>query len=211
MMCRIQKTRITKDMLVQKEDQFIDRLKVVFDKGNFGMLNQREVDEAKTQDYKVTLDIELAEEQYDTTLLNRFFKRYGKALVQRADLTDYMLIFHRGVGVDRDTQLFVTEKLELILDRIKTVVKEQILDRIYKPTRKSDEELKKEIKAAKAAADPKTGGMVLAAFVVLVGVVHETLSRMEMSFTFVALAMLIELGIFFAVCYTTDCVVDSHA
>lgn len=209
-------------MLTQKEDQFMDRLKVVLDKGNFGILHEKEVQEAKKQDYKVTLDIELAEDQYDMALLNRFFKRYGKAMIQRANLTDYMLIFHRGVGVDRDTQLFVNEKLELILDRIKTVFKEQVIDRVYvcrscllfaleitcvmwvvcmlqKPKPKSDEDLKKEIKAAAAAADPKTGAMVLAAVVVLVGIVHETMSRLEFAFPTIAMVMLLELGVFFAV------------
>eukprot|EP01134_Creolimax_fragrantissima_P005791 CFRG5791T1 len=185
------------EALMAKEDMVLDRLNIILNKANFKMLTADDVEKARSANYKLKSDVYVDEDEYDTKMLSRFFERHGKEFMHRADQTDFFLVYYRGIGVAQQTDIFVTEKLELILDRIKYRAKEFIFSIIYRGERP-------EVVASKLAKisldkeatsfeERKAKGVKISiGFVVLVGVVHEILSRYNFGWLHFFMALLFD-------------------
>ncbi|KNC82262.1 hypothetical protein SARC_05452 [Sphaeroforma arctica JP610] len=185
------------EALLAKEDIVLDRLNIILEKANFKMLTAHEacVDLATSANYKLKSDVQVDEAGYDPKILERFFRRHRTEFVYRADETDFFLVYYRGVGIAQQTDLFVVEKLELILDRIKFRIKEFVIGLIYKDKKKAQDKLDGlAVSTVKHSFEERRahGVKVLAGFIIFIGIVHEFLNRYEFGFMEIGIMILVD-------------------
>eukprot|EP00124_Ichthyophonus_hoferi_P001193 Ihof_evm3s57 gene=Ihof_evmTU3s57 len=124
---RIAKERLLNAEIETREDEFVEQLTAILLKGNYSLMTEAEMEQALRMNYNLNVDIELDTQAVDGRLFWRQFQRIkaktdDKALNYRADITDYILLFHRGTGIERKTDRFVMEKINLIVAHVQNVV-----------------------------------------------------------------------------------------
>ncbi|KAL8153742.1 hypothetical protein V2J09_011502 [Rumex salicifolius] len=98
------------------EQNFLSYLFQVMDKSNFKIATNEEIDVALCGEYLLNLPIKVDESKLDKDLLKKYFSEH-----HREDLPDFVdkyVIFRRGIGIDRTTDYFIMEKLDMIISRI---------------------------------------------------------------------------------------------
>eukprot|EP00123_Amoebidium_parasiticum_P018129 comp24114_c1_seq1/m.43630 comp24114_c1_seq1/g.43630 ORF comp24114_c1_seq1/g.43630 comp24114_c1_seq1/m.43630 type:complete len:750 (-) comp24114_c1_seq1:52-2301(-) len=109
-----------------KEMQVLLLLLGSFKKANYKLLEEDDYVLATSQNYKLQMEIALDRTKLDNTLFDRWFSNPANENVERANVTDFMLIFHRGVGVDQTTDIFMEEKLNIMLSRWWSALKKAV-------------------------------------------------------------------------------------
>ncbi|URE39746.1 hypothetical protein MUK42_06236 [Musa troglodytarum] len=86
------------------------------EKSNFKLVTDEEIEVAQFGQYLLNLPIKVDESKLDKKLLPRYFKEHPHENLPV--FSDKYMIFRRGIGIDRTTDYFIMEKLDMIISRI---------------------------------------------------------------------------------------------
>ncbi|XP_065867147.1 uncharacterized protein [Euphorbia lathyris] len=100
------------------EQDFLTDLFQVMDKSNFKILNDDEIDVALSGKYLLNLPIMVDESKLDKELLTKYFAVNHH--VKLPAFANKYIIFRRGIGIDRTTEYFVMEKVDILIARLWT-------------------------------------------------------------------------------------------
>lgn len=98
------------------EQNFLTYLFQVMDKSNFKIATDEEIDVAQSGQYLLNLPISVDESKLDKKLLKRYFAEHHHDNLP--DFADKYVIFRRGIGIDRTTDYFFMEKVDMLIARI---------------------------------------------------------------------------------------------
>lgn len=98
------------------EENFLSYMLQVMDKSNFKIVSDEENEVAHAGQYLLNLPISVDESKIDKTLLKRYFSKHHHENLP--EFADKYIIFRRGIGIDRTTDYFFMEKVDMIIARI---------------------------------------------------------------------------------------------
>uniref|UniRef100_A0A803MZH9 Aminopeptidase n=1 Tax=Chenopodium quinoa TaxID=63459 RepID=A0A803MZH9_CHEQI len=98
------------------EENFLSYMIQVMDKSNFKIVSDEEFEVAQIGQYLLNLPISVDEKKLDKKLLKRYWSKHPQENLP--EFVDKYVIFRRGIGVDRTTDYFFMEKVDMIISRI---------------------------------------------------------------------------------------------
>ncbi|XP_076923455.1 uncharacterized protein LOC143585582 [Bidens hawaiensis] len=98
------------------EQNFLSYLFKVMDRSNFKICSNEEIDVAHSGQYLLNLPITVDESKIDKNLLKRYFEEHHHDNLP--DFADKYIIFRRGIGIDKTTDYFIMEKVDMIIARL---------------------------------------------------------------------------------------------
>lgn len=68
-------------------------------------------------DFVLNLDLEMDEDELDSTMFRRFFDEHpdDPVLIQAAAVNRHVLVYHRGIGQATESGFFLMEKIDYVL------------------------------------------------------------------------------------------------
>ncbi|KAJ0237342.1 hypothetical protein HA466_0252150 [Hirschfeldia incana] len=113
---KLQQQNLTSQEIDVLEQNFLAYLFQVMDKSNFKITTDDEIEVARSGQYLLNLPIKVDESKLDKKLLKRYFEDHPHENLP--DFSDNYVIFRRGIGMDKTTDFFFMEKLDVIISRI---------------------------------------------------------------------------------------------
>ncbi|KAI3748176.1 hypothetical protein L6452_11091 [Arctium lappa] len=98
------------------EQNFLTYMFKVMEKSNFKICTNEEIEVAHSGQYLLNLPIKVDESKIDKDLLKRYFAEHHHENLP--DFADKYVIFRRGIGIDRTTDYFIMEKVDMIISRL---------------------------------------------------------------------------------------------
>ncbi|KAG4181717.1 hypothetical protein ERO13_A09G000400v2 [Gossypium hirsutum] len=115
---KLQQQNLSSEEVDVLEQNFLTYLFQVMEKSNFKIATDEEIDVALAGQYLLNLPIIVDESKIDKTLLKRYFSEHPQPNLP--DFADKYIIFRRGIGIDRTTDYFFMEKVDMIITRLWT-------------------------------------------------------------------------------------------
>jgi hypothetical protein len=118
---KVQRASVSKERRAAAEQRFLRNFMLMMDKANFKMLTKQELDFAEAEQYLLHIPITSDWEKIDQTLLPAFFDSTdGKKhhTEHAAAVNKRVVVWRRGVGVDQTTGLLLTEKIDVLMERL---------------------------------------------------------------------------------------------
>uniref|UniRef100_A0A6N2M8G0 Aminopeptidase n=1 Tax=Salix viminalis TaxID=40686 RepID=A0A6N2M8G0_SALVM len=97
------------------EQNFLTFLFQVMDKSNFKITSEDEIGVALSGQYLLNIPIKVDESKLDKELLKTYFADHPRENLP--DFSDKYIIFRRGIGIDKTTDYFVMEKVDMLIGR----------------------------------------------------------------------------------------------
>ncbi|KAL1151458.1 hypothetical protein V6Z11_A09G043500 [Gossypium hirsutum] len=113
---KLQQQNLSSEEVDVLEQNFLTYLFQVMEKSNFKIATDEEIDVAHAGQYLLNLPITVDESKIDKTLLKRYFSEHPQPNLP--DFADKYIIFRRGIGIDRTTDYFFMEKVDMIIARL---------------------------------------------------------------------------------------------
>ncbi|WCJ40244.1 hypothetical protein M5689_021174 [Euphorbia peplus] len=98
------------------EQNFLTYLFQVMEKSNFKIATDDEIDVALSGQYLSNLPITVDEAKLDKELLKKYFAEHPHEKLP--DFSDKYVIFRRGIGIDRTSDYFIMEKVDMLIARL---------------------------------------------------------------------------------------------
>ncbi|KAL2320391.1 hypothetical protein Fmac_029360 [Flemingia macrophylla] len=112
---KLEQQKLTPEEIDVLEQNFLTYLFQVMDKSNFKIVTDDEIDVAHSGQYLLNLPITVDESKLDKKLLKKYFEEHHHD--DLPDFSDKYVIFRRGIGIDRTTEYFVMEKVDMLIGR----------------------------------------------------------------------------------------------
>lgn len=112
---KLQQQRLEPEKVDVLELQFLRLLFQVMEKSNFKIVSDEEIDVARSGKYLLNLPISVNESKIDSRLLTRFFEENPHENLP--EFANKYVIFRRGIGIDRTTDYFIMEKVDMLISR----------------------------------------------------------------------------------------------
>jgi hypothetical protein len=112
---RLEQQSLTPEDIETLEFNFMTYLFQVMEKSNFKLLADEEYDIAQSGKYLLNLPIKVDESKLDKKLLTKYFKEHPHDNLP--EFADKYVIFRRGIGIDRTTDYFFMEKVDVMISR----------------------------------------------------------------------------------------------
>ncbi|KAH0470710.1 hypothetical protein IEQ34_000433 [Dendrobium chrysotoxum] len=112
---RLEQQNLSSEEIDVLEQNFLKYLFQVMEKSNFKIVTDEEIEVAQSGQYLLNLPIKVDESKLDKTLLAKYFRDHP--LENLPEFSDKYVIFRRGIGIDRTTDYFFNEKLDVIIAR----------------------------------------------------------------------------------------------
>ncbi|KAA3479475.1 aminopeptidase [Gossypium australe] len=153
---KLQQQNLSPEEIDVLEQNFLIYLFQVMEKSNFKIVSNEEIDVATAGQYLLNLPITVDEAKIDKALLKKYFAEHPKdnlpdfadkvvitilayKPIQYQHTKDILyiinlqyVIFRRGIGIDRTTNFFFLEKIDIIIARLWTLLmKRTRLDKIF--------------------------------------------------------------------------------
>ncbi|KAL5711234.1 hypothetical protein ACHQM5_021712 [Ranunculus cassubicifolius] len=129
------------------EQNFLTYFFQVMNKSNFKLATDEEIEVALCGKYLLDLPISIDESKLDKKLLKRYFQDHHHDNIP--SFSDKYLIFRRGIGIDRTTDYFFMEKVNMIIERcwgwllrvtrLQSILSRKTIPRQEKDPKKTDE------------------------------------------------------------------------
>ncbi|KAL6890217.1 hypothetical protein ACP4OV_008980 [Aristida adscensionis] len=137
----LEQQSMTTDEIERLELTFLTYLFQIMEKSNFKLLSDEEYEVAQSGQYLLNLPIKVDESKVDKKLLTRYFKEHPHDNLP--EFADKYIVFRRGIGIDRTTDYFFMEKVDVIISRAwRSLLRVTRIDRLFskkqKVTSKSD-------------------------------------------------------------------------
>ncbi|CAL5370351.1 unnamed protein product [Camellia sinensis] len=113
---KLEQQNLTPDEIDILEQNFLTYLFQVMDKSNFKIATDDEIEVAHSGQYLLNLPITVDESKLDKKLLTRYFVEHP--CEDLPDFADKYVIFRRGIGIDRTTNYFFMEKVDMLIARL---------------------------------------------------------------------------------------------
>ncbi|KAH1047890.1 hypothetical protein J1N35_038674, partial [Gossypium stocksii] len=127
---KLQQQNLSPEEIDELEQNFLIYLFQVMEKSNFKIVSNEEIDVATAGQYLLNLPITVDEAKIDKALLKKYFAEHPTDNLP--DFADKYVIFRRGIGIDRTTNFFFLEKIDIIIARLWTLLmKRTRLDKIF--------------------------------------------------------------------------------
>ncbi|XP_071734922.1 uncharacterized protein [Rutidosis leptorrhynchoides] len=98
------------------EQNFLTYMFKVMEKSNFKICSNEEIDVAHSGQYLLNLPISVDESKIDKNLLKKYFEEHHYD--DLPEFADKYIIFRRGIGLDKTTDYFIMEKVDMIISRL---------------------------------------------------------------------------------------------
>ncbi|KAK9925595.1 hypothetical protein M0R45_033914 [Rubus argutus] len=112
---KLEQQNLTDEEINVLEQNFLNYLFQVMEKSNFKIANNEEIEVASSGQYLLHLPIVVDESKLDNKLLKKYFQDHPTEDIP--DFADKYVIFRRGIGLDKTTDFFFMEKVDLIIGR----------------------------------------------------------------------------------------------
>lgn len=112
---KLQQQNFSSEEIDMLEQNFLSYFFRVMEKSNFNIVNDDEVELAHSGQYLLNLPIKVDESKLDNKLLLKYFKEHHHENLP--DFSDKYVIFRRGIGLDRTSNFFFMEKVDMIIAR----------------------------------------------------------------------------------------------
>ncbi|XP_062204102.1 uncharacterized protein LOC133906263 [Phragmites australis] len=141
---RLEQQSLTPEEIETLEFNFMTYLFQVMDKSNFKLLSDEEYEVAQSGKYLLNLPIKVDESKLDKKLLTSYFKEHPQNNLP--EFADKYVIFRRGIGIDRTTDYFFMEKVDVMISRAwRSLLRVTRINRLFskKPQLKPKKDTKK--------------------------------------------------------------------
>ncbi|KAJ9189786.1 hypothetical protein P3X46_001040 [Hevea brasiliensis] len=112
---KLEQQNLTPDEIDILEQNFLTCLFQVMDKSHFKIATDEEMDIALSGQYLLNLPITVDDSKLDKELLTSYFDKHHHERLP--DFADKYIIFRRGIGIDRTTDYFILEKVDILIAR----------------------------------------------------------------------------------------------
>lgn len=113
---KLEQQKLSPEEIDVLEQNFLTYLFQVMEKSNFKIVTDDEIEVAHSGQYLLNLPISVDESKLEKKLLQRYFEEHPR--YDLPEFHDKYIIFRRGIGIDRTTDFFFMEKLDMIIARI---------------------------------------------------------------------------------------------
>ncbi|XP_049383319.1 uncharacterized protein LOC125847697 isoform X2 [Solanum stenotomum] len=113
---KLEQQKLSPDEIDVLEQNFLTYLFQIMDKSNFKIASDEEIDVAHSGQYLLNLPISVDESKLDKKLLKKYFAEHPHESLP--EFADKYIIFRRGIGIDKTTDYFFLEKVDMIISRI---------------------------------------------------------------------------------------------
>ncbi|XP_040370842.1 uncharacterized protein LOC112186322 isoform X4 [Rosa chinensis] len=128
---KLEQQKLSDKEIDELEQNFLTDLFLVMEKSNFKIASNEEIDVATSGEYLLHLPIVVDESKLDNKLLKKYFENNPAEDIP--DFSDKYVIFRRGIGLDKKTDFFIMEKVDLIISRFwKYLLRITTLDKFFK-------------------------------------------------------------------------------
>ncbi|KAG8656053.1 uncharacterized protein LOC110613027 isoform X2 [Manihot esculenta] len=138
---KLEQQKLSPEEIDVLEQNFLIHLFQVMDKSNFKITTEEEIDVALSGQYLLNLPIKVDESKLDKELLKKYFAEHPHE--DLPDFVDKFVVFRRGIGIDRTTDYFALEKVDMLIARfwaflLRVTRIEKLLHRKLRRRRKQD-------------------------------------------------------------------------
>ncbi|KAM5582146.1 hypothetical protein ABKV19_011046 [Rosa sericea] len=128
---KLEQQKLSDKEIDELEQNFLKDLFLVMEKSNFKIASNEEIDVATSGEYLLHLPIVVDESKLDNKLLKKYFENNPAEDIP--DFSDKYVIFRRGIGLDKKTDFFIMEKVDMIISRFwKYLLRITTLDKFFK-------------------------------------------------------------------------------
>ncbi|KAL8127386.1 uncharacterized protein LOC141717248 [Apium graveolens] len=113
---KLEQQSLSEEEIEVLEQNFLGYLFQVMDKSNFKITTDEEISIAHAGQYLLNLPIAVDESKLDKKIFARYFAEHPQEHLP--DFVDKYIIFRRGNGIDKTTDFFYMEKVDMIIARI---------------------------------------------------------------------------------------------
>lgn len=153
---KLEQQNLNPDEIDILEQNFLTYLFQIMDKSNFKIATDEEIDVAQSGQYLLNLPITVDESKLDKKVLKKYFVEHPTENLP--EFADKYVIFRRGIGIDRTTDYFFMEKVDMLIARLwGWILKKTRLDALFRrsrrPRRQKREDSKKDDEIIAEAED----------------------------------------------------------
>ncbi|KAM0856783.1 hypothetical protein ACQ4PT_048857 [Festuca glaucescens] len=112
---KLQQQNFSPEEIDTLEQNFLTYFFQVMEKSNFNIVSDDEVELAQSGQYLLNLPIKVDEAKLDNKLLSKYFKEHHHDNLP--EFSDKYVIFRRGIGLDRTSDFFFMEKVDMVITR----------------------------------------------------------------------------------------------
>ncbi|KAG9447277.1 hypothetical protein H6P81_013405 [Aristolochia fimbriata] len=144
---RLQQQSLSSEEIDVLEQNFLTYFFQVMEKSNFKIVTDEEIEIAHSGQYLLNLPITVDESKLDSKLLKKYFQEHPHENLP--EFSDKYIIFRRGIGIDRTSDYFFMEKVDMIIarlwgwflrvTRIQKILSRKTSSRIRQDSKKTDE------------------------------------------------------------------------
>eukprot|EP00045_Choanoeca_perplexa_P010830 m.112367 g.112367 ORF g.112367 m.112367 type:complete len:543 (-) comp15408_c0_seq3:14-1642(-) len=111
-------------VIQQEEDVFLEQLHQSLINANFKILSQTEYDDAIASEHTLALDLEMKKDKLDSGFIRRFVNHHDEdpIFAPAASINEHVLVYHRGVGLDKARGFFLMRKIDFLIGNIMSLV-----------------------------------------------------------------------------------------
>ncbi|KAJ9564232.1 hypothetical protein OSB04_000198 [Centaurea solstitialis] len=113
---KLEQQNLSSDEIDVLEQNFLTYMFKVMEKSNFKIATNEEIEIAQSGQYLLNLPISVDESKLDNKLLKKYFTDHPHENLP--EFADKYVIFRRGIGIDRTTDYFFLEKVDMLISRI---------------------------------------------------------------------------------------------
>lgn len=106
----------SKPEMIDREQRFVTDFISLLKAAHYRLLTQAEWDMAVAEEFQLTMPVSVNWKCKDDTMLARYWEAHPDEREGLAESSDRVLVFHRGVGVAKMTGLFLSEKVDLLVE-----------------------------------------------------------------------------------------------
>jgi hypothetical protein len=105
----------TDEQLDALELQFVEDFCSMMDAAHYRLLTQDEWDTALAEEFTFNMPVEVNWDVLDKSLLSRYWASHTQQRARLADVSDRILIFHRGVNTVHAKDMYIMDKIDLLI------------------------------------------------------------------------------------------------
>ncbi|KAH9626152.1 hypothetical protein KSS87_006830 [Heliosperma pusillum] len=112
---KLEQQKLSPEEIDVLEQNFLSYMFEVMEKSNFKIVTDEENEVAHSGQYLLNLPITVNESKLDKKLLGKYFSQHHHERIP--EFADKYVIFRRGIGLDRTTDYFFMEKVDMMIGR----------------------------------------------------------------------------------------------
>ena len=106
----------SKPEMIEREQRFVGDFILLLKAGHYRLLSQAEWNMAIAEEFQLTMPVSVDWNCKDDAMLSRYWEDHPEEREGVAEMSDRVLVFHRGVGVAKMRGLFLNEKVDLLVE-----------------------------------------------------------------------------------------------